>query len=220
MLSIYLYSITKNEFVKVCLEQNAHDPNTFGGYLPHTTCLKDYHIYVEGTYDVYIHQIFFKKFIDYISEKIKTKKDYTESTFSQILNRVEIYHLGGDFWEHLLHTIPQKPYNALLIFDGDKKNKVKETIETYTRNRLGNLPIFRFTESIDFAQESYEDAIPVYTLTRKNIEQYLNPIPEDKAKGPEIAKGMTKIPEEFKAIYLEMLRIIAPEEYSLTLPIT
>ncbi len=216
VLSIYLYSITKNQFVKVCLE-SSQDPNTFGGYLPHTTSIKDYHVYVEGTYDVYIHQIFFKKFIDEISKQLKIKQGYADLAFSQILNRVEIYHLGGDFWEHLLHTIPQKPYNALLVFDGDKKTRVKGTVETYNHNRFGNLPSFKFTERIDFSHESYGDSIPVYTLTKKNIEQYLNPIPLPKAKaqGPDIAKEMTEIPNEFVAIYSEILKIIAPDKYLL-----
>ncbi|MCW3999237.1 MAG: AAA family ATPase [Candidatus Bathyarchaeota archaeon] len=212
-LSIFIYSIIAQEFVKVSLDQNSQDPNTFGGYLPHTTCIKDYHIYVEGTYDVYIHQVFFNKFIDEISDKLTKQQGYVEQTLSQVLNRVEIYHLGGDFWEHLLHTIPQTPYNSVLIFDGDKKTKIQKAIETYNQNRLGNLPVFKVINKMELSPETHGEVIPVYALSKDNIEQYLNPVPpkDKKIQGPAIAKKMNEIPEEFISIYCEILRILVPE---------
>ncbi|MCW4028687.1 MAG: AAA family ATPase [Candidatus Bathyarchaeota archaeon] len=211
-LSIFLYSVTKNEFVKVCLDHNSHDPNTFAGYLPHTTCLKDYHVFVEGTYDVYIHQIFFKKFIDECYDLFKQKQGFA-STIQQIQNRVDFYHLGGDFWEHLLHTIPQKPYTALLIFDGDKKAKVRNIIDVFNQNKLGNLPTFKLVEKIDSDLISDSNSIPVYVLAKDNIEQYLNPVPlpENKSQGPDIAKRMVDIPEEFVMLYSSTIGIISPQ---------
>lgn len=209
-LSIYLFSIVNKEFVKIDLGQNNQDPNVFGGYLPHTTCLKDFHLFVEGCLDVYIHQIFMRKFLEKCMEDITPEKEHANHSFSRILNRIEIYHLGGDFWPHLLHTIPQRPYRALLVFDGDKRDTVRETINRFNENRLGNLPIFAFGTDINFADRT-DNAIPVYSLSKDRIEEYLEPKPTNKAKGPEIAQYMDAVPDEFTKIYLEIAKIIYPE---------
>lgn len=210
-VSIYLFSIVKNEFVKIDLNKNAEDPNTFAGYLPHTMSLCDFHLYVEGKYDVYIHQIFLRKFLEDNRTKLKSMK----ASFSETLNRIGIYHLAGDFWSHLLHTLPKKPYRALLLFDGDKRGDVQQAIERFEQNRLENLPNFFFTKGIKFTQSAHADAIPVHCLSKDKIEHYLQPIPQSKSQGPEIAMQMVatneKIPHEFGMIYNEILRVIYPK---------
>lgn len=205
-LNIYLFSIVKNEFVKVDLDQNVHDPNTFAGYLPHTTSLKDFHLYVEGKYDVYIHQVFFRKFLRRAMHRLTLA--YSSRSFHEILARIGIFHLGGSFWRHLLHTLPRKPYKVLLVFDGDKKDDVKQALNKFNENRLMNLPKLIFTDQIDFTSNIYEGAIPAYCLSKEKIEDYLNPKPPSKSEGPNTAMSMREIPKEFGDIYEEALKVI------------
>lgn len=204
-LNTYLFSIVKNKFVKIDLDHNVHDPNTFGGYLPHTTSLKDFHLYVEGKYDVYIHQVFFRKFLKRAMHRLTLA--YSSRSFHEILNRVGVYHLGGSFWRHLLHTLPRKPYKVLLVFDGDKKEDVEQTINKFNENRLMNLPKLIPTEQIDFASNTYQGAIPAYCLSKKKIEDYLDPKPPNKSDGPNTAMGMKIIPKEFEDIYEQVLKM-------------
>jgi len=205
-LNIYLFSIVKNGFVKIDLDHNVHDPNTFAGYLPHTTSLKDFHLYVEGKYDVYIHQVFFRRFLKRAMHQLTLA--YSSRSFHEILNRVGVYHLGGSFWRHLLHTVPRKPYKVLLVFDGDKKEDVEQAINKFNENRLMNLPKLIPTDQIDFASNTYQGAIPAYCLSKKKIEDYLKPKPPNKSDGPNTAMGMKIIPKEFEDIYEEVLKVI------------
>jgi predicted ATPase len=57
-VSVYFYSAINEDFIKIDLEQNKEDPDVFSGYMPHTVSLKDIHIYVEGTSDVYISKFY------------------------------------------------------------------------------------------------------------------------------------------------------------------
>lgn len=207
--SVYLFSIFKNEFVKIDLNMNAEDPNTFAGYLPHTMSLNDFHLYVEGKYDVYIHQIFLRKFLEVNSDKLRSKN----LSFYTIWNRVGIYHLAGRFWRHLLHTVPKKPYRALLLFDGDVKGEIQLVIKKFKENRLENLPDFIFTDKISSISSVDTNAIPAYCLSKDKIEDYLKPKPQSKSQGPEIAMQMKakEIPAEFDQIYNEILRVIYPD---------
>lgn len=208
-VSIYTFSIIKNQFVKIDLHKNAEDPNTFAGYFPHTTSLKDFHIYVEGTHDVYIHQTFFRKFLEANRNRIRANN----LSFFTIPNRVAIYHLAGDFWSHLLHTLPKQPYRALLLFDGDKRIAVKAAVENFNQNRLDNLPKLRFVEKISSIPNADEDTIPVYCLSKNRIEDYLEREPSVKSEGPEIAMEM-QVPEEFGLIYDAVLKTIYPKGWN------
>jgi len=207
-VSIYTFSIIKDQFVKIDLNKNAEDPNTFAGYLPHTTSLKDFHIYVEGMHDVYIHQTFFRNFLEANINRIKANN----LSFFTILNRVAIYHLGGDFWSHLLHTLPKQPYKALLLFDGDKRTTVQEAVVSFNKNRLNNLPKLLLVEKLSSIVNTDENSIPVYCLSKTKMEKYLEPEPSVKSEGPEIAMKM-QVPEEFALIYNAVLKAIYPQEW-------
>lgn len=164
-VSVYLYSVINEEFLKIDLRQNREDPNTFAGYLPHTVSLKDIHIYVEGTSDVYIFQVLLEKYL---------KESFPENRF-EVLNKVGIYHLCGDFWRHLLYTIPKYPYKCIVILDGDKREDIEEICEKYNKSKV-NTSRFVFcnrTKNVKkfFAGENH----PIYCLKEDCIEKYLFP---------------------------------------------
>ena len=138
-----------NDFKQIDLHSSQYDPNTFAGYLPHTISLKDIHIYVEGPSDVYIYQIFLLK---YLKKHIHN--------WAQMYNRVGIYHLGGDYWSHLLYTIPNYPYRCYVILDGDKKiilDKMKPSLEKR----------FEIIKDLNELPLPNNMNIPIYTLNNK-----------------------------------------------------
>ncbi|MFC2122619.1 ATP-dependent endonuclease [Bacteroidota bacterium] len=162
-VSIYLYSPYKNEYVKVDSVQSDTVPETFGGYLPHTNSLRDIHIYVEGPSDVYILQSFLRK---YCRDKYKN--------WSEMMNRVGIFHLAGDFWCHLLYTLPNQPYKCIVILDGDKRKKAEEVCQSYAGCRV-NMAEIKFAANINEVQAIINDGHchPVYCLSKDCIELYL-----------------------------------------------
>ena len=162
-VSVYLYSPYKNEYVKIDLAQSDTDPETFSGYLPHTNSLCDIHIYVEGPSDVYILQSFLRK---YCRDKYKN--------WSEMINRVGIFHLAGDFWCHLLYTLPNSPYKCIVILDGDKRKKAEEVCQLYAGYRE-NMAKIKFAPSISEIQSISNEGShhPVYCLSQDCIEQYL-----------------------------------------------
>jgi len=194
-VSVFFYSLVKGEFVRIDLEESKEDPDTFAGYMPHTTSLKDTHIYVEGASDVYILQIFLQKYL---------KKIY--KNWIQVWNKIGIYHLAGDFCMHLLYTVPNHPYRCLIIFDGDKKQQVEEVCEKYKLANI-NIPKFRFCKNIKELKNVFlSDAHPIYCLKRNCIEKYLKPdyrnsSYDKKRDGPKIAEAMKKIPKEIEDIF-------------------
>ena len=110
-VSFYIYSVLKEEFVRVNINENREDPGTFCGYLPHTMSLKGVHIYVEGSSDVYIFGVFLRKYLK------QARKNW-----SSILHNIGIYHLGGDNWPHFLYTTPNSPpFKCIIVLDGDKR---------------------------------------------------------------------------------------------------
>lgn len=110
-VKVLLYSIYSQSFVNVDLDhQSKEDPETFAGYLPHTTSLKESHIYVEGPSDVCVFQIWLEKYL-----RSKYRRNWLKK-----FNGIGIYHLGGDNWMNLLYTIPREPYKCMVILDGDK----------------------------------------------------------------------------------------------------
>ncbi|HII91930.1 MAG TPA: AAA family ATPase [Methanosarcina sp.] len=199
-ISVYLYSLSSSNFKKIDLDQAKNDPSTFGGYFPHTTSLKKVHLYVEGSSDVYIFQEYLRKFL------INTSTDWAERW-----NNIGIYHLNGDYWQHLLYTIPRSPYKCAIILDGDKKKLAKKVCEQYTK--LNNNKDFEFCINglIDFkklfSNTWSENTFPVYCLEKKTIEEYFSELIEnhetyDKRRdGPGIVRRTENIPEEFVDIF-------------------
>ena len=199
-VSVYFYSVIDEKFYKIDLKQNQEDPNTFAGYLPHTVSLKDIHIYVEGTSDVYIFQILLEKYL---------KESFPERWF-QLLNKVGIYHLCGDFWRHLLYTIPKHPYKCVVVMDGDKRKIVKEVCEKYSTSRV-IASKFSFCEKINDVGSAIRKKIhPIYCLKENCIEKYIIPDfdcanpPQDYNKridGPKKAEELKKVPDEIRQLF-------------------
>lgn len=189
--SVYLFSIAENKFVKINLDENKEDPNTFAGYLPHTTSLKDIHLYVEGSLNVYIYQAFLRRYLE----------NRFEDWF-KIINRIGVYHLGGSFWKHLLYTIPKTPYKSIIVLDGDKREEGRKVVEEYNKNRLENLPLLTFCESPEKIEKAVtRDTISVYFLKKERIEKYLEPEPKKKTEGPKTAEKMEEVPKEIEKIF-------------------
>jgi hypothetical protein len=209
-IGVYLHSLIDESFIKIALDQNNNDPSTFGGYLPHTTSIKGKHIYVEGASDVYIIQIFLRKYL------LAKHKDW-----AQKLNNVGIYHLNGNNWQHMLNTIPKYPYKCVILLDGDKKKDAKAICKKNTNSTNFNFDfcdsltdlqnILDFTEKIlhpTIIKKMYMYPHPVYCLTKKGIESYLDSDLKSeitnydkKIDGPTIAEKMDTIPEEFVEIF-------------------
>ena len=198
-VSVYLFSIINNEFVKVDLAQSKQDPNTFAGFLPHTTSLKQVHIYVEGTYDVYIFQMFLDKYV-----KKRFKEDW-----HRILNKIGIFHLGGDFWSHLLYTIPKSPYSSIVILDGDKEEIAKQVVSKYATIEKDRFQVFDSLDELKNEKKQKKPIIPtpcpVYCLKRPKIEEYLETrlgtMPISKEEGPAIAYEMKDVPTEIEVLF-------------------
>ncbi len=167
-VKVLLYSIYNQTFVNVDLDISKEDPETFAGYLPHTTSLKKAHIYVEGPSDVCIFQIWLEK---YLKEKM-------HENWLKKFNEIGIYHLAGDNWMHLLYTIPRGPYKCMVILDGDTakaKVNAKEVCERYNKAKFENISRFKFCQ--DVGEISFDsDLHPVYCLERKEIECYFDPM--------------------------------------------
>jgi len=195
-VSTYIYSPYKEEYVKIDLAQSKSVPETFGGYLPHTVSLRDRHIYVEGSSDVYIFQSFLR---NYCQAKY--------NNWSEIINRIGIFHLAGDFWCHLLYTLPHQPYKCIVILDGDKKQKAEEVCQLYS-NRSENIVKIEFAGNIDEILNIINagHSHPVYCLSKDCIELYLgfdkcNPPKYDKTKdGPRIAEDI-EVPVEMTKVF-------------------
>lgn len=198
-VSVYFYSLVEKRFVKIDLKQNLEDPNTFAGYLPHTVSIKDIHLYVEGTSDVYIFQVFLEKFL---------KLSFPENWFA-ITNKVGVYHLCGSFWRHLLHTIPKHPYKCVVILDGDKRVEAKEVCNIYDESKV-NTSRFLFCNDTKELKENFGgECHPIYCLKENCIEKYLRPEfdcnqpPDDYNKtrdGPKEAE-LLDVPAEINEIF-------------------
>jgi len=198
-VSVYMYSMVNDDFVKVNLMQSKQDPSTFAGFLPHTTSLKQVHIYVEGTTDVYIFQMFLDK---YVKEKFK-------ENWYHILSKIGIFHLAGDFWRHLLYTIPKRPYTSIVVLDGDKKEIAKEVVDKYGVIEMDRFRIFDSLDEIIHEKRRRKPIIPmpcpVYCLKNPEIEDYLETRyeakPLFKEDGPSVAYEMKHIPPEIEQLF-------------------
>jgi energy-coupling factor transporter ATP-binding protein EcfA2 len=200
---VFSFSPYTGEFVKINLEESKEAPETFAGYLPHTVSLRNIHMYVEGTSDVYVLQVFLRK---YCTQKYEN--------WSEMLNKVGTFHLGGDFWCHLLHSVPKPPYRCVIILDGDKKQNAKEVCQKYDE-AVENVPRFELAENIEDLGKimAKHDRHPIYCLKRNCIEEYLEPKPSyDKPdyhkviEGPGIAENMEQVPDEIRGLFEAVLK--------------
>ncbi len=202
---LYLYSSSKQRFVKTDIEQCRKDPDTSAGFLPHTVSLKNIHLYFEGASDVYIFQLLLRTYLKNKYHKNKHK------TWIEIFNKVGLYHLCGDFWEHLLYTIPEPPYRCMVILDGDKRKKAPSLIGKHNKALLNKSKLI-FCRTIKTLSERFHkrDAHPVYCLKERCIEKYLDPgfnckkPPENynkKVDGSNLAEQLKIIPEEINDIF-------------------
>lgn len=201
--AVYLYSLISKSFKKVSLDENNIDPATFVGYLPHTTSLKSLHLYVEGASDVYIFQTFIRKYL------IQHFDDWSEQ-----LNNIGIYHMGGNNWIHMLSTIPKYPYKSIILLDGDKTKQVSDIdkINSIYQN-------YKFCETLNELQSALHNLndadkpYPLYCLKNNNIESYLDSGLKSnitnynkKIHGPKIAEEMKDIPKELVDIFETMFK--------------
>ena len=168
-VKVLLYSFYTQSFKNVDLYQSKEDPETFAGYLPHTTSLKKVHIYVEGASDVCVFQIWLEKYL-----REKCRRNWLKK-----FNGIGIYHLGGDNWMNLLYTIPREPYKCMVILDGDKskaKVNAKEVCEKYNKAEFENISRFKFCGNIGEISFDSDHHHPVYCLNMEEIECYFDPV--------------------------------------------
>jgi energy-coupling factor transporter ATP-binding protein EcfA2 len=192
-ISVYMYSALDNSFTKIDTANKAGHTGIFAGYLPHTVSLKDIHIYLEGPSDAYIFQIFLEKYL---------RKNIPEEWFI-IFNRIGIFYLGGDLYQHLLYTIPESPYKAAVILDGDKRNAIKKMLESYNSFNIPKSELKYADNPNEVGGFLSQKKVPVYCLKEKCIEAYLGLDCEklsenyNKVKdGPKKADGLADIPQE------------------------
>ena len=205
-VSVYFFTPIEEKFIKINLEENP--PEAFAGYLPHTTSLKDFHIYVEGISDVYVFQILLSKFL----QKVK------KQNWFEIENKIGIFHLAGNNWGHFLYTIPKPPYKCMIILDGDKKKKAEEVVRKYNESNI-NASKFKVCNTLDEVREVFEkrENHPLYCLKENCIERYLFPNfdcsnpPENYKKtkdGPKAAEELNELPTELKELIEVILYIL------------
>ena len=197
-VSVYLYSLIDNDFVRVNLTKSKQDPNSFAGFLPHTTSLKQIHIYVEGTSDVYTFQIFLRKYVKKFSR------------WYRILNKIGVFHLAGDFWSHLLYTIPKAPYISIVVLDGDKIDTARKVVEEYSQIERNRFQLFETLEKLSKMKRSKDPdtptPCPIYCLQGSKIENYLKPKPSSKSRCPAVAYQMKGVPKEMEWLFDIILR--------------
>lgn len=209
-VAVFFYSAIGEEFVKIDLNESKEDPDTFAGYLPHTTALRDIHIYVEGSSDVYIFQVFLRRYVTKHFEK-----------WAEVLNKIGIYHLAGDFWQHLLYTIPKPPYRCIVVLDGNKKEDAKAISEKYEKSTI-NSSKFEFCENMKAVEKTLKmkNKTPIYCLKEDCIEKLLGQSQckstqwKKKIDGPNVAEEMEKIPDEIEKIFDVILREILSTYHS------
>ena len=200
-VAVYFYSLIDKKFVKIDLDQK--DYSTFCGFLPHTTSLKEVHLYLEGTSDVYVFQIWLEKYLRQKYSNAWERRD--------ILNKVGIYQLGGSNWKHLLYTIPKPPYKCIIVLDGDKREEAREICEKYNKSEI-NASKFRFCQEINEVRRVYDEnqEHSVYCLKEDCIEKYLFPDfdcknpPKNfnkKVKDAQEAEEKDEIPSEIEELF-------------------
>jgi len=196
-VTVYMYSLIDETFKKVDLTKAKENPNVFAGFMPHVSSLKEFHLYVEGTTDVYVFQAMLQKFL----------QNEIPDRWFEVYNKVGIYHLGGSNYSLFLYTIPLIP-RSIVIFDGNLRDKIISAINRLNRHEGCKrwFPEFKLCKSLDELRDilDREDKIcPVYCLEKDDIKDYFNI--KDK-KSDVIAKVAwslkpEKIPDEFHKLF-------------------
>jgi len=135
---------------------------------------------------------------------------YLKKTCSQwykIENQIGIYHLAGDFWCHLLYTIPKAPYVSLIILDGDKLEIAKKVVGGYSEFEFDkyrfNLSTLEDLQNAKLGKttKNLTNICPIYCLQKNEIEDYLTPRPSSKDKCPQVAFKMQEVPKEIEQVF-------------------
>ena len=136
-----------------------HSPEIFAGFLPHTASLKEIHIYVESSTDVYIWQAIIESLL----------RKYRPADWFKIVNKIGIFHLGGSNWKHLIYTVPIAR-KSVIILDGNVRNEIGKVLE---RLREKGYKQFKLCEDINCIIESLRGGrCPVYCLHKDDILNY------------------------------------------------
>jgi hypothetical protein len=225
-VSVQLFSIQTDSFVSIDLHQNQEDPSVFAGYLPHTTSLREVHIYVEGSSDVYILQVWLRKFLQQVEEHDASAVEISPSGASmmvkharyelgdrfEIQNKIAVFHLCGNFWSHLLYTIPKNPYRCVVILDGNKKGEVPVVLKKHNASET-NTSKFELVDSVQELANAIKVGLrhPIYCLKKNNIEDYLFPGERPtqynkRVDGPRAAERLERLPEEAFDLFLAILK--------------
>ena len=202
-VQVYAHSGFSGDFKLVNRTESHDTAGSFAGYLPHTTSPKEIHVYVEGRHDAQVLREFLSKHL------------WERKRWEDLEDRIGVYHCGGDYWPHLLGTLPVAPYKRLLILDGDKRAKLAKLTGDPARSECERIQE-SYADEIEFWEEKqlrehHADLVatmrnglrtPVYILARDCIEKYLKSEPECKGHDPRVAHAMThqEIPEELKLL--------------------
>jgi hypothetical protein len=137
------------------------------------------------------------------------KENFAEN-WLEVLNKVGIYHLCGDFWSHLLYTIPEHPYKCVIILDGNQREIMKKICEKHNKSSV-IASRFSFCKNIDDIGSALSRKVhPVYCLKENCIEKYIIPNfdcahpPQGYNKrvdGPKKAEELIKIPDEIRQLF-------------------
>lgn len=223
-VSVQLFSMQTDSFVSIDLHQNQEDPSVFAGYLPHSTSLRKDHIYVEGSSDVYIFQVWLSKFLHQVEEHDARTVEFTPSGIGvqtpphelgdrfEIQNKIGVFHLCGNFWSHLLYTIPKNPYRCVVILDGNKRGEVPGVLKKNNASET-NTSKFELVDSVQELASAIKAGLrhPIYCLKRDSIEDYLFPGERPpqynkRVDGPRAAERLEQLPEEVFELFLAILK--------------
>lgn len=115
--------------------------------------------------------------------------------------------MAGDFWSHLLYTIPESPYASIVIFDGDKiatkekRNVLEEIIEKHSRIEKARFRMSDLQYIRKLKQVEQNISCPIYCLKLPEIEDYLDHRPTSKEQAPIVAYNMEHIPQEIEQLF-------------------
>lgn len=195
-INIYLYSLINNNFIQVPLDIKTEVAGSFAGYLPHTTSYKDIHIYTEGRTDAQTIKEFLYKYL------------WKKNLWKKYEDRIGLYHFHGDFGKHILTTLPPHPFHKILIFDGDKKDHIKDIFGCSISQVEEKFPVILCTvddlsenkqkktkskDKLGIIQNAFitGNKTLILFLKKKRIEFYTDSTLKNKNEGPNIAHSMT-----------------------------
>jgi hypothetical protein len=218
--AIFLYSELDGRFVKANKTESKDTAGSFAGYLPHTTSPRDFHLYVEGRWDAQTFRCLLDRYL------------WHRRCWRQVEDRTEVFHLGGEFWQHLLATVPSAPYRRLIVLDGDKQRVLDGRDEGRRGSKsLAERIAERYSERFFFVSGSdcwKDDAITehgkgrfgkmfdllrapgqttvVYTLAKPKLDDYFPGAPTGKQNIASKAQQLT--PDDVPAELQLILRLI------------